>query len=174
MGKLFPKGERHSDTYKYWVKQYGVQQVEEIWDQCDEMEEWIPEMDTEQLLMYVGCFHTFDELPQSQAYIQKHFPDLLENKFQFQVLSTMAHNELKQNRGYRFKDRMINEFYEIMGLNTQNDAEDSGFPNDNKSDNSDTEWDSLPWYKKVYYAFLGICLIYWVCRGLYWLFTVIF
>ncbi|TCT14177.1 hypothetical protein EDC51_10965 [Bibersteinia trehalosi] len=61
--------------------------------------------------------------------------------------------------------------------NTSTHIYDVSFPestNAKNEDDFDTEQKTIPWWKKVYHAFLGICLIYWVCRGLYWLFTVIF
>ncbi|HDL5347304.1 TPA: hypothetical protein PXG38_002654, partial [Mannheimia haemolytica] len=98
---------KNSDHYKDAVKQFGKEQVDEVIAQCDELESWVKEMPTKQLIMYVGCFHTFNKLSQSKAYVQENFPNVLENPFLFQTLSAASHNELKINRGYKFKEKML-------------------------------------------------------------------
>ncbi|HDL5898679.1 TPA: hypothetical protein PXF64_002706, partial [Mannheimia haemolytica] len=107
---------KNSDHYKDAVKQFGKEQVDEVIAQCDELESWVKEMPTKQLIMYVGCFHTFNKLSQSKAYVQENFPNVLENPFLFQTLSAASHNELKINRGYKFKEKMLDEFYNLIEL----------------------------------------------------------
>lgn len=116
MTKLFMKCDKNSPLYKNWVKNFGQAQVDAVYEQFDEMEQWIKEMPTEQLIKYVGCQRTFDQYEESRDYIQENFPDLLENKFLFQMMSSGAHNELKCHRGYRDVDVMLEEFYQLMDI----------------------------------------------------------
>lgn len=173
MANLFPFP-KFSPEYNNWVQEYGSDKVNDVYNQLDEMESWFPEMEDQQLILYVGHYNHFDTLVQSRDYITSNFPDFADNKFMFLVVSAMSYNELL-SRGYDSEKAILDEFYQTTGYPRIVEREDESVDEDfGNEPNSDTQWETLPWYKKVYYAFLGICLIYWVCRGLYWLFTVIF
>lgn len=148
---------KNSDHYKDAVKQFGKEQVDEVIAQCDELESWVKEMPTKQLIMYVGCFHTFNKLPQSKAYVQENFPNVLENPFLFETLSAASHNELKINRGYKFKEKMLDEFYNLIELSEKDDEEYS------------EEEVKLPLWKKIYYVFIIFGIIMFIYRVINWL-----
>lgn len=143
---------KNNDHYKDAVKQFGQKQVDEVIDQCDELELWIKEMQTEQLIIYVGCFHTFKQLPESKTYVQENFPDLLENPFLFQTISAASHNELRV-RGDSHKDKMLDEFYKFMGLSEEGEEEVE-----------------IPMWKKIYYSLVIFGVVMFIYRAINWLF----
>jgi hypothetical protein len=173
MTNLFPFP-KFSPEYNNWVQEYGSDKVNDVYNQLDEMESWFPEMENQQLILYVGHYNHFDTLVQSRDYITSNFPDFADNKFMFLVVSAMSYNELL-SRGYDSEKAILDEFYQITGYPRIVEREDESVDEDfgNEQD-SDAEWDALPWYKKAYYGFIGIGIIFAVIKFAFWLYELIF
>ena len=173
MANLFPFP-KFSPEYNNWVQEYGSDKVNDVYNQLDEMESWFPEMEDQQLILYVGHYNHFDTLVQSRDYITSNFPDFADNRFMFLVVSAMSYNELL-SRGYGSEKAILDEFYQITGYPRIVEREDESVDEDfGKEQDSDAEWDALPWYKKAYYGFIGIGIIFAVIKFAFWLYELIF
>lgn len=64
---------------------------------------------------------------------------------------------LKINRGYKFKEKMLDEFYNLIELSEKDDEEYS------------EEEVKLPLWKKIYYVFIIFGIIMFIYRVINWL-----